>query len=362
MFHSAERLPKKQSVVEPAQRQPRPHKGELLDGATDQRHTPMSGRGSSGHDFSRLAVVLNAGDGVAPIVQEDQDKEKHRKDKPIDEKAAPAPAQAPSKKGKSDEAGCMWLHAGKVDAGRPPKFPKSYGYTVPSPVPVSTWPTLNIKTDSKTFGGYTAIPEETKAPDPNWQAYAIPESAAGYKVTADDSDNPTFLKYVLKYPNYEYYVRISAKANKIIVAAEEQHIADLDRGWAIIGRSVANAINITAKEDPVSGANPIAAKNASIAKVEEKLGKLGTAMHGDLAKGGTMDKAITPFMNIVAEKSRQGRDVSKKHDIGMNFVSVDEAKKQVLFEANEDFELDKTPSKDIISIKTILPDETKATP
>ena len=324
----------------------------------------MSSAAGAGHAFSRIPVLLNAGEGAAPSVQEDRDEKKRKTTKPIEEKvpATPTAAPVPGTKGKPDDDGCFALHAGKVDAGRPPKFPKSYGYTIPSPVPVSTWPTLTIKTDSKLFGGYKAIPAKTSAPDPSWQAYAIPESAAGYKVTADDSDNPTFMKYVLKYPNYEYYVRISAKANKIIVAAEQQHINDLDRGWAIIGRSVANAINITAEEDPVTGPTELAAKNASIAKVEEKLGKLGTAMHSDLAKGGSMENAITPFMKIVAEKSRQGRDVSKKHDIGMNFVSVDEANKKVLFEANEDFDLDKTASSEIINIKTILPDETKPAP
>jgi len=308
--------------------------------AEDQRHFVLSSSAGHGHDIGRIPITLAAQGGSEPeAVAEETDEE--RKKKPGVEEKAQEPV---AKKKGEDEQGCFQiLGSGKVEPGRPPKFPQIFGYTVYDSSQIDKWPSFIWKSTL----------EKTDALGTSWQAYATPASEKGYKVTADDSSNPVFQKYVLKYPNYNYYVRVSPTAAELIAAAEQQHINDLSEGWEITGEATAKAINEVAKEEPDTRAD-------AVSKVEAKLGKLGKAIHSGLAKGGRLEDSLKPLLDNAAKKSKEARDDSKKHDLGLDYVMADDQKKRVLFEVNEDFKLDKTKSSDIINLKSIVPDEAKA--
>jgi hypothetical protein len=233
--------------------------------------------------------------------------------------------------------------SGKVEWGRPAKFPQIFGYTVYDANQIEKWPSFTWKSTL----------EKTDAVGTSWQAYATPASERGYKVTADDSTNPVFQTYVLKYPNYNYYVRVSPKAAEIIAAAEQQHINDLSEGWEITGEATSKAINEVAGQEPDARAD-------AVGKVEAKLGALGKSIRSGLMKGGRLEDSLRPLLDTAAKKSKEARDDSKKHDLGLNYVMADDQKKAVLFEVNEDFKLDKTTSKDVVNVKSILPDQSGA--
>jgi hypothetical protein len=77
-------------------------------------------------------------------------------------------------------------------------------------------------------------------------------------------------------------------------------------------------------------------------------------------KGGRLEDSLRPLLDTAAKKSKEARDDSKNHDLGLNYVMADDQKKAVLFEVNEDFKLDKTTSKDVVNLKSILPDQSAA--
>ena len=294
-----------------------------------------------GHDFGRMSVLMAARSETKPGPV-DEEAAEDRKKRPEQKQQVSLPTA--TERGDKDDSGCFQImSAGKVEPGRPPTFPQHFGTTVYDASKIEKWPSFTWKESL----------QPTEALGTSWQAYATPASEKGYKVTADDSTNPVFQQYVLKYPNYNYYVRVSPTAADVIAAAEQQHINDLSEGWEITGEATAKAINAVAKEEPATRAE-------AVEKVEAKLGKLGKAIHSGLSKGGRLEDSLLPLMNTAARKSVEARDTSKKHDIGLNYVMADDQKKRVLFEVNEDFKLDQTKSADIVNLKAILPDEAKA--
>jgi len=52
-------------------------------------------------------------------------------------------------------------------------------------------------------------------------------------------------------------------------------------------------------------------------------------------------------------QSRKARDESKKHKIDTKYVMKDDQKKRVLYEVDEGFKLDATPSDAVVNIGTI---------
>jgi hypothetical protein len=327
---------------------------------------PIAAPSGIGHSIGHIAISLNAEsrDGPRGLTDEEPGKEREERE-PEKEEMAKRPVS--QEKGAEDSNGCFQLlhseaggqaagrvqfapmpvlndlqgltFAGRVEWGRPAKFPQIFGYTVYDASQIEKWPSFTWKSTL----------ERTDAVGTSWQAYATPASEKGYKVTADDSNNPVFQTYVLKYPNYNYYVRVSPKAAEIIAAAEQQHVNDLSEGWEIIGEATSKAINEVATEEPDARAE-------AVGKVEAKLGALGKSIHSGLMKGGRLEDSLRPLLDIAAKKSKEARDDSKKHDLGLQYVMADDQKKAVLFEVNEDFQLDKTTSKDVVNLKGILAD------
>jgi hypothetical protein len=307
----------------------------------EQEQGRLNDPAGSGHDIGRIPITLAARGGTEPEAVNQETDEERKKKKP---EAEDKPQESLAEKKGEDDQGCFQiLGSGKVEPGRPAKFPQVFGYTVYDTSQIEKWPSFVWKSTL----------EKTDALGTSWQAYATPASEKGYKVTADDSTNPVFQKYVLKYPNYNYYVRVSPTAAETIAAAEQQHINDLSEGWEITGEATAKAINEVAKEEPDTRAD-------AVSKVEAKLGKLGNAIHSGLAKGGRLEDSLKPLLDNAARKSKEARDDSKKHDLGLDYVMADDQKLRVLFEVNEDFKLDKTKSSDVVNLKSIVPDETKA--
>ena len=56
---------------------------------------------------------------------------------------------------------------------------------------------------------------------------------------------------------------------------------------------------------------------------------------------------------MVVRQSVAQRDTTNKHTIPLRYVMKDDRKKKVLFEVNDDFKLDATPSESIVNIGTI---------
>jgi hypothetical protein len=331
---------------------------------------PIATPSGIGHSIGQIAISLNAKHGDGPPGPTDDAPRKEREERePEEEEMANRPVS--TKKGDEDSDGCFQLlhsegsrqetgrvqfaqmpvlndlrgstFSGKVEWGRPAKFPQIFGYTVYDANQIERWPSFTWKSTL----------EKTDAVGTSWQAYATPAREQGYKVTADDSTNLVFQTYVLKYPNYNYYVRVSPKAAEIIAAAEQQHINDLSEGWEITGEATSKAINEVAGQEPDVRAD-------AVGKVEAKLGALGKSIHSGLMKGGRLEDSLRPLLDTAAKKSKEARDDSKKHDLGLNYVMADDQRKAVLFEVNEDFKLDKTTSKDVVNLKSILPDQSGA--
>jgi hypothetical protein len=338
------------------------------DGSEDRQ--PIPAPSGIGHSIGHIPISLNAKSTDEPRGPTDDDPGKEREERePEQEEMADGPVS--KKEDAEDSDGCFQLlhseaggqatgrvqfaqmpilndpqgvtFAGKVEWGRPAKFPQIFGYTVYDANQIEKWPSFTWKSTL----------QKTDAVGTSWQAYATPASEQGYKVTADDSTNPVFQKYVLKYPNYNYYVRVSPKAAEIIAAAEQQHINDLSEGWEITGEATSKVINEVATEEPD-------ARTDAVSKVEAKLGALGKSIHSGLIKGGRLEDSLRPLLDTAAKKSKEARDDSKKHDLGLDYVMADDQKKAVLFEVNEDFKLDKTTSKDVVNLKSILPDESRS--
>jgi hypothetical protein len=345
----------------------RPLEAEADEGGYRQTIASPSG---IGHSIGHIAISLNAkhGDGSPGPTDDALGKEREERE-PEEEGLANRPVS--TKKGDEDSDGCFRLlhsegsrqapgrvqfaqapvlnaprgstFSGTVEWGRPAKFPQIFGYTVYDANQIEKWPSFTWKSTL----------EKTDAVGTSWPAYATPASERGYKVTADDSTNTVFQTYVLKYPNYSYYVRVSPKAAEIIAAAEQQHINDLSEGWEITGEATSKAINEVAGQEPDARAD-------AVAKVEAKLGALGTSIESGLVKGGRLEDSLRPLLDTAAKKSKEARDDSKNHDLGLNYVMADDQKKAVLFEVNEDFKLDKTTSKDVVNLKSILPNQSGA--
>jgi hypothetical protein len=226
-----------------------------------------------------------------------------------------------------------------------PEFPAVMGQTYYARMDIEMWPSYHATVERSIWPwGYKAIPKKTDAAGAVWPCIATPENEEGYKIP---HEHP-------KHPGYEYYVRESGKAANIIASAEQQHLNDLDQGWDLTGVAVKNAINQAADEEPEVRGDPQAAKEAAVDKVVGKLGALGTAIRGALLGGGRLEDALGPPMDNSFVQSKAKRDDTGKHTLGVRYVMTDDQKKAVLYEVNEDFNLDTTSSADVVNYGTIL--------
>ena len=244
---------------------------------------------------------------------------------------------------------------GQVEWGKPPQFPTMLGYTYYHSRLIELWPSFNLKCERSIIPwGYKCTPVKTDAAGAIWPSCATPENENGYRVKSDQPNIPIFQHYVSKYPDYEYYVRVSYKAAITIAECEQQHLNDYDHGWELTGEAVAKAINEVAAEEPTVQSDPIAAKGSAIDKVVNRLGRLGNAIRSYLESGGRLENALKPAMDNASEQSIAQRDTTGKHRQELRYVMVDDQKKLVLFEVNEDFKLDATPSSEVVNLDKIL--------
>jgi hypothetical protein len=241
--------------------------------------------------------------------------------------------------------------AGQVKWQQPAQFPKALGYTYYHADLIQLWPSFTPVCEPK-FGEVTCKLSKTDAIGAEWPSVATPENQQGYLVTPDKTLNPVFQQHVKE--DYSHYVRVGGKAANNIAAAEQQHLNDFDLAWEITGEAVAKAINAVADEEPTVRPTKPEAKIALADKVVAKLGTLGTVIRGALESGGRLEKALRPAMDKANQASLAQRDATGKHTPELLYVMTDDQKKAVLFEVDEDFVLDTTPSSKIVNLGTIL--------
>ena len=157
------------------------------------------------------------------------------------------------------------LNPGQEKWCKRPEFPRVLGQTYNAHNNIELWPSYRLKYNKKVFGNYTAKPEQTDAAGGIWDALATPQSETGYKMP---DEHP-------KHPGYEFYVRESGAAANLIAGAEQQHINDLDTGWAMTGLAARDAINALAAADPVEADDQISARKAAVDKAVTRMGPLG---------------------------------------------------------------------------------------
>ncbi len=232
------------------------------------------------------------------------------------------------------------LRAGSVAAQKHPEFPGKMGQTMYVHNDIGVWPSFNLtyKTPWNHWFSDTATPRPTSAQSASWWAIATPANEEGYKMPDEKPE----------YPGYEYYIKVSSAAAALIKKAEEQHVNDLDQGWAITGAATAAAVNQVSTEDPDIRPSKPAAKEAAMARVAGKLGPVGEKIMGGLRSGGRLESSLGPLMDSSSTLSTTFRDKGK-HTIPLRFVEKDETRKRVVFDVNDAFDLDQTPSETVVN-------------
>jgi hypothetical protein len=232
------------------------------------------------------------------------------------------------------------LRAGSVAAQKHAEFPAKMGQTMYVHNDIGVWPSFGVtyKTPWNHWFSDTATPKPTTAQSATWWAIATPANEEGYKMPDE----------LPAYPGYEYYIKVSSAAAAIIKRAEEQHVNDLDQGWAITGAATATAINEASVEEPEVRPSKPAAKDAAVAKVAAKLGPVGEKIKGGLRSGGRLESSLGPLMDSSSTLSTEFRDKGK-HTIPVRFVEKDETRKRVVFDVDDSFHLDETPSATVVN-------------
>jgi hypothetical protein len=235
------------------------------------------------------------------------------------------------------------LFAGSYRFGRHPQFPSEMGQTFYNHNDLS-WPSFKLNVENHIFGPYTAQPEPSHASKPAWDVLATPASADGYEMAGAVDD---------KHPGKVVRIRVSDAAAAKILAAEKQHVADLDRGYGISAGMIDNAINVASAEDPVEGDTAAAAKANAIDKIVSRVGDLGPKIRPALEQGGRLEDAVGPMMDNAYLVSQAQRDTSKKHMIPVSKDPVEVTDTAVIYAVDDTSALDATSARDIISIATI---------
>lgn len=237
------------------------------------------------------------------------------------------------------------LHAGTPVAGKHPEFPVVMGQTTYERNAIGLWPSFGV-TFSTPFWHWlskTATPKKTKAEGATWTANATPANEEGYQMPNGRAE----------YPGYEYYIRVSQAAADMIKEAEQQHIGDLDQGWAITGQAAADAINAVADEEPDVKPDATQAKYAAADRVAAKMGGVGDLVKGALRSGGRLEEPLAPLMMGANNASKKARDTSGQHTIPIKFKDKDDQKKRVTFEVDDGFKLQKPSSESVVNAGTI---------
>lgn len=236
------------------------------------------------------------------------------------------------------------LNSGTVKPAKHDGFPATMGQTAYERGKIEIWPSFNV-----TYGtpfwhwlSTTATPRKTTAQGGDWWAIATPANEAGYKMPDGRAE----------YPGFDYYIKVSAKAAGLIAKAEQQHINDLDQGWAITGAATASAINAASEEEPDVMPSQGAAKQAAVDRVAGKL-PIGDRIKGGLRSGGRLEDTLAPLMDGAFQASGKFRDKSNKHTIPIKFTEKDDKQKKVVYEVDDGFSLDETSSESVVNAGTI---------
>ena len=238
------------------------------------------------------------------------------------------------------------LFAGQVKWGRHAQFPGVMGQTYYARKDIEMWPAFRTVTERSIYPwGWRANIARTDAAGGIWDALATPENEEGYKMPAERPE----------YPGYEVYVRESGSAANNIAQAEQQHINDLDTGWAITGLAAKNAINEAAGEEPEVRGTEMEAKRAAVDKAAGKMGGLGSKIRGALESGGRLEDALGPMMDNSFVQSKTQRDDAGKHKIPVNYVMKDDENKRVLYEVDPNHNLDSTDSGSVVNLGSLGP-------
>ncbi len=237
------------------------------------------------------------------------------------------------------------LLAGRPTPAKHSEFPAVMGQTAYERDKVERWPSFSViyHTPWNHWFSKTAVPNKTAAVGATWWAIATPANEEGYRMEGGRAE----------YPGYDYYIRVSAKAAAMIADAEQQHINDLDQGWAITGDGTATAINAVADEDPDVKPDEYNAKNAAADRVAAKMGGVGEKIKGSLRSGGRLEEALAPLMMGAYEASKKTRDASGQHTVPIKFKEKDETKKRVVYEVDDGFTLQAPASASVVNEGTI---------
>lgn len=237
------------------------------------------------------------------------------------------------------------LASGAYKFGRHPQFPAAMGQTYYARKDIDIWPSFNLNVERSWIPpfDYEAKPKTTDAAGSAWPVLATPASEEGYKMP---DEHP-------QHPGKEYWIRVSAAAAEKIVAAEAQHVADLDAGWNLTGFAAKQAINQAAGADPATGDSVAAAKAAAIKKVMGLMGGLGEKIKGSLESGGRLEDGLGPMMDKAFTQSKTKRDDSGKHRIPVTYVTTNPDDTKVLYEADPNAALDTTATSEVVNLGTI---------
>ncbi len=270
---------------------------------------------------------------------------------PEGEALAGDPAQAPAMDG--PEAGSLAgsgeaAQAGAVRAGRHPDFPQVYGQTWYNVAELPSAPRVRYVEESSSMPwslGWTVKVVPVAAPAaPTWPVLVTPANAEGYKV---NMPHPS-------YPDLEHYVVVSEQAASNVAACEDQHVQDLDQGWALAAGRLAEGINYAAgAEDGFQADTLAAAKEQAANAIISGMGSYGAAIKDAVISGGSMEAPVQAAMNKAFHASKTHRDAAGKHSFPLLLKTVDEQKGRVASAVKDDGGVDGTASGALVNLETI---------
>lgn len=236
---------------------------------------------------------------------------------PADEPQLGAGPAAPTFGGQGEAAS-----AGAVTTGKHPDFPEVYGQTwfaIPS-LPAAPRVRFTVEKNILPWKeDYTVKVSPVAEPAGcSWPVLCTPENNDGYKIDAPQPE----------YPDLDHYVIVSSSAAEHIMAAEDQHVQDLDAGWLIAAIHLADGINRVAAGEGASGADPSALQSALAEDIVSELGAYGQTIKGAVASGGSMESPVATAMTKAFAASKTQRDSTGGHSFPLQLYTahVDQGK------------------------------------
>lgn len=216
------------------------------------------------------------------------------------------------------------LNAGAFTYAKHPYFPHRMGQVFYRRGLIDIWPAMDFAPPETSPGrGYFVKPCKTMAMGGTWPVTVTPQNDQGYQSPVPHED----------YPDYDYVIKVGAGAAKFIEGAEQQHVDDLDYGWAITGQAVADAINFVAGQEPNIRGTVEEAKGATIDAILNEIGNRGGPrgrLRGALEGEGRLESTLAPMMDNACIKSQDARDKGHHHTGDPEKIQVDNEAKRVV--------------------------------